>query len=245
MADRNCFSKKLKRKIRGLISIPSASQLLVNSWGQECYWQSIDQSLICHLRDRHLFGQKWQKKDDPHIWRNILGVISSLLSSMAASTHCLFLLLFSQNACTCLPDIASPSRTKCSMQSPIQKANKHQLRTKKETKTKSLIRMDVSELMGTLWHKKCHLLSSTSAARTAVLPQTWTFLAGSYVSLERMLIVCLVRARRKEGEAVKELPAASPASGSSGNLFSWPSLQGLWDYGPSMDGDVSFLWDGL
>lgn len=33
----------------------------------------------------------------------------------------------------------------------------------------------------------------------------------------------------------------SPASESSGNLFSCPGLQGLWDYGPSLDGDVSFL----
>jgi len=60
-----------------------------------------------------------------------------------------------------------------------------------------------------------------------------------------MLTLSLVRVCRKEGEAVKELPAASPASGGSGNLFSWPSLEELWNYSPSMDGDGSFLWDGL
>lgn len=181
MPNRNCFSKKLTRKIRGLISIPPVSERLVNSWGQECYCQNTDQCLICHLRDRHILGQKRKKKNYPHIWRNILGghlrsvVFYGSLYSLLTNS----LLLFSQNERTCLPDIASPSRTGCSAQSPIQKANKHQLRTKEATKTKSLIRMDVSELMETFQHKKHHLLSSTSAARTGALPQTSTFPTGS------------------------------------------------------------------
>lgn len=181
MPNRNCFSKKLTRKIRGLISIPPVSERLVNSWGQECYCQNTDQCLICHLRDRHILGQKRKKKNYPHIWRNILGghLRSVVFYGSLYSLLTNFLLLFSQNERTCLPDIASPSRTGCSAQSPIQKANKHQLRTKEATKTKSLIRMDVSELMETFQHKKHHLLSSTSAARTGALPQTSTFPTGS------------------------------------------------------------------
>lgn len=72
--------------------------------------------------------------------------------------------------------------------------------------------------METLLHKKHHLFSSASAARTAALPQTLMFWLAHRWALKVTLMVCLVRVHRKEGEAVKELPAMSPASGSSGNL---------------------------
>lgn len=48
----------------------------------------------------------------------------------------------------------------------------------KKRKTKNLIGTDVTELLETLRRKKCHLLSTTLAARTAAFPQTLTFLAG-------------------------------------------------------------------
>lgn len=163
---------------------------------------------------------------------------------MAASTHCLFLLLFSKNACTCLPDNASPSGTECSMQSPIQNANNYQ-EQQKTRKTKNLVRTAVTKLLETLRRKKCHLLSTTLAARTSALPQTLTFLAASLVSPERDANGLLGQDTQKGRSSSEEMPAASPASESSGNLLSCQSLQGLWYYSPSMDRYVSFLWGSL
>lgn len=75
---------------------------------------------------------------------------------------------------------------------------KHQLKTKKETKIESLIQTVISNVMETLLHEK-HLFSSTSAARTAALPQTLTFWLAHRWAQKGMLMVHLVRVHRKEG----------------------------------------------
>lgn len=98
----------------------------------------------------------------------------------------------------CQPDIASPSRPECSMQSPIQKANKYRPRTNKETKSKSLVRTYVSELMETLQCKKGHLLSSTSSARTAAFLKHRLFWLAHRQAQKGMLVVCLVRAHKRK-----------------------------------------------
>lgn len=78
-----------------------------------------------------------------------------------------------------------------------------------------------------VWHQLQEMLH---------LLKHWLFWLPPKRALKGMPTLYLVRACRNEGEAVRELPAASPASGSSENLLSWPSLQGIWDYSPSMDG---------
>lgn len=74
-------------------------------------------------------GKNAKKKYDPHMWRNIPGVISRLMPFMSASACCLFLV----PACTCLPDtsLSVCNITVCSVQSPVYKVSKYLLKTNK------------------------------------------------------------------------------------------------------------------
>lgn len=176
MVDHDCFCKELQRQIRSLISpalFTTAGELLRSRTKNPTAKIQTSLSSATLRKARQVFRQKCKKKYDPHIWRNIPGVISSLLFYVSATSCCLFLFL---HALACL---VSSYRTECSMQSPIQKVSKCLLKTNKETKLKSLIRRDVTELTETLQREKRHLLSMTSAARNAALTLTLTFLAAS------------------------------------------------------------------
>lgn len=176
MVDHDCFSKELQRQIRSLIFpalFTTAGELLRSRTKNPTAKIQTSLSSATLRKARQVFRQKCKKKYDPHIWRNIPGVISSLLFYVSAPSCCLFLFL---HALACL---VSPYRTEWSMQSPIQKVSKCLLKINKETKLKSLVRRDVTELTETLQREKRHLLSMTSAARNAALTLTLTFLAAS------------------------------------------------------------------
>lgn len=136
MADCNYFSKETWEIHQ--ISIPLPLQVyrwILKEKAPSC--QNTHQSLICHLKKSETdisLGtngkKKRKKKGEPNIWGSILGVISSLFS-LAAFTHCLFLLLFSQTAYTHLP---VPLVIRAACKAPSKKKIKCQLKTKKERK---------------------------------------------------------------------------------------------------------------
>lgn len=125
----------------------------------------------------------------------------------------------------CIRSFVCPSGTEGNMQSPFQK---DQAPTKnKETKIKSLIKMGISKIMETLLHKKHHLFTSKSAARTAVLPQTLTFWLAYTWAQKGMLMVCWSGyTERKEllQEAQKIFSVVQVGKGSGIMALQWTGM---------------------